>query len=386
MAYDPNAKQVSVMAKNSVAKKPIDVFKEKLNSAGITARLGEMMSPRKMARFKSTLVQVVSGSNDLMDCNPMSVISAAMQAANLNLDISPSFGYAAIVPYNNTTKVWDEEQQQFVDKTVKTATFQLMVNGWRQLAARSGTYEWINAGPVYSDEYRGSDLLSGEIRVEAVPGGFRDHGNKNEIVGFFAAYRLLNGGHKVLFMTLREIEVHARTYSKSYGKKHPLPIPDTWKGPDLYSTGVGWEKNWFAMAEKTVTKQLLRKYGVLSIEMEEAIESDQAAFSSPDSTPIYVDGKDDVYTVEEAVDSPALEAPAPETEIPQQKRSKKTAPMSSEKPAPAPAPSEAAAPPVPDIPDDVWNAPGGEKVTPEGEIVGEGPELFQEDLGDFFDE
>ena len=70
----------------------------------------------------------------------------------------------------------------------------------------------------------------------------------------------------------------------------------------------------------------------------------------------------------------------------QQKKAKAAAPAPAEKPSPAPVPSEPAAPPVPDIPDDVWNAPGGEKVTPEGEIVGEGPELFQEDLGDFFDE
>ena len=98
-------------------------------------------------------------------------------------------------------------------------------------------------------------------------------------------FRLLSGSEKVVYMTIRQLEVHARTYSSSYRARHPLPIPDTWKGPDLYGIGIGWQAGWSAMATKTVLKQLLRKWGPLSTEMQEAIESDEEAIGA-DGNPV----------------------------------------------------------------------------------------------------
>ena len=255
------------MAATQTALQPgtLGYFKAALATTGITKSLGSIMSEKQTARFKSTLTQIVTSNGELLQCSPKSVVGAGLKAATLGLDISPVFGYACIIPYKT--------------KSGTTAQFQLMVNGWIQLAMRSGQYEWINSDAVYEDEYKGCEMLSGKVYIEPVDGGYRDQGRKDKIVGFYAAFRLLSGSEKVIYWTVRQIEIHARTYSKSYGKKHPLPIPKEWKGPDLYSTGIGWEVGWYAMAIKTMLKQLLRKWGPLSTEMQEALEADGTGFN-----------------------------------------------------------------------------------------------------------
>lgn len=250
----------------------VSEFKAAINSTGITKNLTALMTKAQAERFKSTVVQIATANRDLMRCDPATVVGAGVKAAKLGLDISPVFGYACIIPYE-------------LKSGAITAQFQLMVNGWIQLAYRSGLYDYINAGEVYEDEYRGYDMLSGRVRFEPVDGGFRDQGRRDKIIGFFAAFRLLSGSEKVVYMTIRQLEVHARTYSSSYRARHPLPIPDTWKGPDLYGIGIGWQAGWSAMATKTVLKQLLRKWGPLSTEMQEAIESDEEAIGA-DGNPV----------------------------------------------------------------------------------------------------
>ena len=239
----------------------VSEFKAALNGTGITSSLGSLMTKPQMERFKSTLVQIASANRDLMRCDPATVVGAGVKAAKLGLDISPVFGYACIIPY------------ELKSGTV-TAQFQLMVNGWIQLAYRSGLYDYINAGEVYEDEYRGYDMLSGKVAFVAVDGGYRDQGRRDKIIGFFATFRLLSGSEKVLYWTLRQLEIHARTYSPSYKASHKLPLSADWKGPDLYGIGIGWQAGWSAMATKTMIKQLLRKWGPLSTEMQEALEAD----------------------------------------------------------------------------------------------------------------
>lgn len=251
---------------------PIQEFRQILNSTGIATRLGEMMGEKQMARFKSSMTQIVTGNYDLQKCSPMSVISAGLIAANIGLDIRPQFGQSAIIPYG------------------KQAQLQIMTKGWIQLAQRSGKYSWINADAVYADEYQGFDLLSGMVYLKAISGGYREQGRKDKIIGFFAAFELTNGGRKVLYMTLKEIEAHARTYSKSYKFSGEFPIPDSWK-PNLETNGIGWNAGWYAMARKTVLKLLIQRWGELSIEMEEAVASDQASFRDIDSEPVYIDNE-----------------------------------------------------------------------------------------------
>ena len=305
------------MAEQTVALTTTQRVGKELEKESVSARIMALMPERKAARFKSTLLQIVANNRDLQKCSPTSIVAAAVQAAQLGLDISPAFGFAAIVPYNNTVK--KVVNGVYTETKVMTATFQVMVNGWIQLAIRSGQYSKINVTPIYADEIEGMDILFSEPILKMPPkNGFRASGQKDMIVGYLAAYRLKSGAEKAIYWTIRDIEVFARTYSKSYKRKHSLPIPDDWK-PDMYSTGIGWENGWDAMAQKTVLKRLLRKWGPLSTEMEDALVVDQAGFTDLGSFQ-YMDGIDDETGKdmlsapdEEEEGTPDAVAPAAET-------------------------------------------------------------------------
>jgi len=182
----------------------------------------------------------------LAECDPKSVLSAAMVAATLDLPIDGSLGFAAIVPYRNKGKV--------------VAQFQIMTKGFVQLALRTGQYKAIHVGPVYADEYHGENPITGDVQIYAVSGGLRDKGDNKKIVGYVAFFRLVNGYECTRFWTIEKILAHGKRYSKSFDSEYGL-----------------WKTNLPAMAEKTVLKNTLSKWGILSTTMQMAVRTDQAA-------------------------------------------------------------------------------------------------------------
>ena len=167
-----------------------------------------------------------------------------MIAATLNLSVVPTLGQAAIVPYK--------------DKGVMKAQFQIMVRGIVQLAQRTGQYKNINAGEVYEDEYKGYDLLTGDVNIVPMFNGQRDHGERDKIVGYFAYIETVTGFKKVEYWSKAQVEAHGIRYSKSYQN-----------GP--------WRDNFDAMAKKTVLKSLINHYGPMSVDTDlaQALQKDQ---------------------------------------------------------------------------------------------------------------
>lgn len=212
----------------------------------------------KASQFLASVVSATNANNALKEADPMTVMSSAMVAATLDLDVVPGLGFAALVPYNNRGR--------------KECQFQIMTKGLVQLAMRSGQYRTINAGPIYADEYDGLDMITGELKYHEVRGGFRDKDDDSKIVGYFAYFETLNGFRKIEYWPISKIIAHGRRYSKSYDR-----------GP--------WKDNFNAMARKTVLKATLSQWGILSTQMQTAIQADQAVFHSVDdqSQPDYVD-------------------------------------------------------------------------------------------------
>lgn len=376
MSYDPNNNQ-SIPQVAEKKENPLDKFKQILALPTTQTRLEEMLGPNKAAKYKSTLLQIIAGNKNLLDCEPMSVVSAAVTNASINLEINPMFGYAAIVPFNNTVKFIGKDGCQYSQK-VKMATYQVMTKGWTQLAMRSGDYQAINADMVYEDEFKGRDLLSGRPILEYKEGGFRDQGDVSKVIGFFAYFKLVSGAEKVIYWDLRQIETHARIHAKSYSGYGKLPIPKNWK-PNFENRGLGWDKNWPAMAQKTVLKQLITRWGPLSTDMKTAVRSDQAALDINTGKVTYVDNMEvDELTGEVLLDYsqepvptdiPAenqTEAPAEEVKPVKQTAPKQTQRKTAPKPDPKP---EAEQPPV--------EEPVG---------VGPGPEAYQDDDVDYSDD
>lgn len=198
---------------------------------------------QKASSFIASMINVVNSNASLQKCEPNSVIGGALVAAALNLPIDNNLGFAYLIPYGNK------------------AQFQLGYKAYIQLAMRSGQYKSLNASEVYEDELEFYNPITGEIKFTDISTWKqRKMGDTSKIIGYYASFELMNGFKKDIFKYTYEIEAHAKQYSKSYNSSS--------------STNI-WKQDFNAMALKTVIKQLISKWGILSVEMQRAVKTDQ---------------------------------------------------------------------------------------------------------------
>ncbi len=250
-------------------------FDDTLHSPQTQTYLERALMSKKNS-FVNNISSLVANNTALQACDPRSIIYAGIKATVLDLPLDPNLGFAYVIPYANRKAGITEAQ------------FQIGYKGFIQLAIRSGQFRTINVTDVKDGEVKHFDLLTGETRFEALPAR-----EKLPTVGYAAFIRLTNGFEKTLYMTKEEVEAHAYEYSQTYKA-------DKDKG----WASSQWSKNFDAMARKTVLKLLLSRFAPLSVEMQQAISSDQAVFNSPDGAPRYADNND---RIEDAV---AEEVPA----------------------------------------------------------------------------
>ncbi len=217
-----------------------------LNTDTIRSRFADVLGD-KASGFISSILSATSTNPALLTCDPMSVISAAMIAAALDLEINPSLGFAHIVPYKGK------------------ATFQIGWKGIYQLAMRTGEYRTISISTVYEGEIKNHNKFTGHMEFIV------DGKTSETVAGYLLYFILLNGFEKYVYITAGDMEKHAKRYSQSYKKG-----------------GGVWKDNFEAMAHKTVVKNGLGKFGILSVKMKKAFDSDQAVISA-DGKPTYVD-------------------------------------------------------------------------------------------------
>lgn len=230
---------IELKKNNITAQKEAKTVKGMLETPAFKKKFEEMLG-KKAAGFISSIIAVTNSSNYLMKADPATVIGAAAQAAMLDLPINQSLGFAYIVPYKGA------------------AQFQLGYKGYIQLAQRSGQYIDIGAKTVYEGELEYENRLLDKFRF-----GER---TSDKVIGYLAYFRLTNGFEKMLYMTIDEAQAHAKKYSQSYKGG-----TDKWGLADFN-----------VMAEKTVLKRLLSKYGPLSIEsiqMSQALANDGGVIS-----------------------------------------------------------------------------------------------------------
>lgn len=216
--------------------------------------------------FVASIIDLYNSDSDLQQCNPTQVVQEALKAATLRLPINKQLGFAYIIAYNNSKP--DGEGGWL---KVKEPSFQIGYKGYIQLAMRSGQYEILNPDVVYEGELRRRDKLTGEIDF----GGER---TSDKIIGYFCHERLVNGFRKTLYMSVEEVAAHAKRYSKALKNNANVTVASLIKLAEQpfnpNSDKVGWLGNFHSMALKTVVRQLLSKYGYLSIEMNEAMAKD----------------------------------------------------------------------------------------------------------------
>lgn len=210
-------------------------------------------------RFVTNLVSLTSQNPGLSECTNSSVVSGAIVATSLNLSLNKSFGYAYLVPFKNRKE------------NVTEAQFQIGYKGYIQLAMRSGEYRRLNAIPVKENQFVSWNPLTEEIKLQNETDG------EGQTVGYVVYFELLNGFTKMMYWTYEKMIKHADTYSMAFNsamyeklQNGEIPQKELWK----YSSF--WYKNFDDMALKTMLRQILSKYGVLSEEMIHAYEKDQA--------------------------------------------------------------------------------------------------------------
>lgn len=233
-----------IMSNSPAVQKAINI-KAFLQLPATQKKIQELVD-KNSASFATSIMQIVNSNPMLLNAEPMSIFNAACMAATLNLPINNNLGFAYLVPYKNSKTGHVEAQ------------FQLGYKGFIQLAQRSGQFERLVSLPVYKDQLIEKDLIKGFKFNWSI-----DPDEKEQPIGFYAYFKLINGFTAELYMSREQIDKHAKRYSQSYRK----------------NSGV-WADNYEQMALKTVTKLLLSRQAPLSIEMQKAVLSDQSVIEN----------------------------------------------------------------------------------------------------------
>lgn len=207
--------------------------KELLNSISFKKRFEEILDKRA-PQFMASIVNLVNSDTGLQQCQPISVIQSCVMAATMNLPIDKNLGYAWIVPYKNK------------------ATFQIGYKGYIQLALRSGQYKAINVIDVHEGELIEWNPLTEEFKID-----FKQK-TSDAIIGYAGYFELLNGFRKAVYWSKEDIQGHRRRFSKT-------------------KSGGVWDTDFDAMARKTIIRNMLSKWGILSIDLQmaESLEAKQ---------------------------------------------------------------------------------------------------------------
>lgn len=254
----------SLQASKPTQVNPVTKVKNILAGEDVKKRFAEVLGP-KAGQFMASIVNVVSQSAQLQKCDPNSIVGAAYVAATYDLPVDSNLGFSAIVPYN--TSVYDPVTR--TKHKVSRAQFQMMYKGFIQLAIRSGQYADMSCSEVYEDELIDYNPITGKcvFTDDFRKCSQRMNGETEKIIGYYARFDLCSGFSKGLFMSKQEVENHARKYSQSY--RYDL---------NEGKNSSRWSTDFDVMAKKTVIKQLLSKWGILSIDIQRAIQDDQKVY------------------------------------------------------------------------------------------------------------
>lgn len=249
-----------------------------LTRDAVKNQINSIVGGKDGQRFISAIVSAVNANPALQECTNQSILSGALLGESLKLSPSPVMGNYYLVPYKDS-------------KTGTTvAQFQMGYKGYIQLAIRSGYYKKLNVLAIKEGELVRFDPLNEEIEVNLIED--EEEREKAETIGYFATYTYMNGFKKSIYWSKKKMIAHAERYSAGYRKK---------------SGHTFWEKDFDAMAYKTMLRQLISKWGIMSIDLTQALENDMAVINE-DNSKVFVDN--DIIVEAEPVPEPA---PAQET-------------------------------------------------------------------------
>lgn len=284
-----------------------------LNSMAVIANIDQALGKDNRQRFITGVISAVNTNETLKECTNQSILSGALLGESLKLSPSPQLGHYYLVPFNDKNKG-------------KVAQFQLGYKGYIQLAIRSGQYKKINVIAVKEGELEYFDPLNEEIKINLMIDKW-DEREAAPTIGYYAMFELINGFRKAIYWSKKQMMVHADKFSPAfsanattiktrYGEKKKVSFADFEAGnydpADAWMYSSFWYKNFDEMAYKTMLRQLISKWGIMSIEMQSAIDADMAVINE-DGSNDYVENDDSIIDMDPA-DQETPDAPAQQTE------------------------------------------------------------------------
>ena len=253
--------------KNSLANRQQKVgLTAYLTQDAVKRQINSVVGGKNGTRFISSIVSAVQTTPALQECTNPSILSAALLGEALNLSPSPQLGQFYMVPFDNKKK------------GVKEAQFQLGYKGYVQLAERSGYYKKLNVMAIKEGELVRYDPLNEEIEVNLI----EDDVEREEIpaMGYYAMFEYENGFRKTLYWSKKKMLAHAEKYSQAFkrnGGAKSLELLEQGKIPEkeMWKYSSFWFKDFDSMAMKTMLRQLISKWGIMSIDLQTAVEADQ---------------------------------------------------------------------------------------------------------------
>ena len=240
----------------------------------------------RATRFIASISSAVATNQALQECDAGTILSGALLGESLNLSPSPQLGQYYLVPFNDNKKGY------------KVAQFQLGYKGYIQLAIRSGQYKKLNVLAIKKGELIKYDPLNEEIEVKLIES--EEEREEAETIGYYAMFEYTNGFKKTIYWSKKKMLSHADKYSQSFslgatnGKYPKVSYEDYILGKydkkDEWLYSSYWYKDFDGMAYKTMLRQLISKWGIMSIDMQQAMEQDMATINT-DGTFEYVDNE-----------------------------------------------------------------------------------------------
>lgn len=228
--------------------------------------------PVRTARFAANITSAVAVNPTLQECDAGTILAGALLGESLLLQPSPQLGQFYLVPFESKAK--RDRQGNVIKPACLKAQFVLGYKGYIQLALRTGQYKRLNVLEVKSGELGGWDPFEERFHEMHFIEDFEKRAAM-PTVGYIAHFEYINGFQKTLYWTADQMMSHADKYSPAFSaaayKKllnGEIPQNELWK----YSSF--WYKDFDGMAKKTMLRQLISKWGIMTAEMTMAYERD----------------------------------------------------------------------------------------------------------------
>lgn len=235
---------------------------------------------KKAERYTAAIMSAVATNPQLQNCEAKTILSGSLLAESLNLAHSPQLGQYYLVPFKVKEK-YDKASNTTIPEHYD-AQFILGYKGYLQLAIRSGNYKKINVMEIKEGELVSYNPFDEDIVLNPIQDV--DEREQAPTIGYYAMFEYVNGFRKVLYWSKKQMLAHADRYSPAFSKdatkgKYPKVSYDDYiagnydyKDEWLYSSF--WYKDFDGMAKKTLIRQLIGKWGVMSTEMSQAMDID----------------------------------------------------------------------------------------------------------------